>query len=159
MARLLAARYPRSAHLEGDVVDHDLIVNGFVPPQGPPPEEANAQLLLRRRNICLLADSFAADGFVPVIDDVVISPGVLDTYLSLLVTRPFALVVLAPDVATVQRRDAGRHKQVFDIWGHLDAELRTHMPRVGLWLDTTALTPEETVDRIEKNLDAATIAT
>jgi hypothetical protein len=25
----------------------------------------NAQLLLRRRNICLLADSFAGAGFVP----------------------------------------------------------------------------------------------
>jgi predicted kinase len=157
VARRLAERLPRSAHIEGDRVGHGLIVNGFVPPQGPPVAEAHAQLLLRRRNICLLADSFARAGFVPVIDDVVISPSVLDTYRELLATRPLALVQLAPSVDVVERRDAGRDKQLFGIWGHLDAELRRNMPRVGLWLDTSTLTVDETVDRVEAALDTAAI--
>lgn len=158
VARLLAARFPRSAHVEGDVVGHDFIVNGLVPPQGPPADEAEAQLLLRRRNICQLADSFADAGFLPVIDDVVVSPAVLDTYLRLLRTRPFAVVQLVPDLAVVARRDAGRDKQVFALWQHLDAELRTLMPRVGLWLDSTNLSAVETVDRIEASLDEAIVA-
>jgi chloramphenicol 3-O-phosphotransferase len=158
VARLLAARFPRSVHIETDVVGDAFIVNGLVPPQGPPADEAAAQLLLRRRNMCLLADSFAAAGFVPVIDDVVVSPSVLDTYLALLTTRPLALVQLAPSLEVVERRDAARGKQVFGLWGHLDAELRAHMPRIGLWLDTSMLSAVETVDRIEAALDTAIIA-
>lgn len=157
VARRLAARFPRSAHIEGDLVGHGFIVNGMVPPQGPPASEADAQLLLRRRNICLLADSFAAAGFAPVVDDVVISPSVLDTYRALLRTRPLALVQLAPSVAVVQRRDAARGKQVFGLWGHLDAELRDRMPRVGLWLDTSTHSVDETVDRIEAALETAIV--
>jgi predicted kinase len=157
VARRLAGRFPRSAHIEGDLIGHGLIVNGLVPPQGPPADEAHAQLRLRRRNICLLADSFAAAGFVPVIDDVVISPSALDLYRAHLGTRPLALVQLAPSVDVVQRRDARRGKQVFELWGHLDAELRAHMPRIGLWLDTSTLSVDETVDTIEASLDAAII--
>lgn len=58
VARALASRFPRSAHIEGDRVGEEFIVNGFVPPQGPPRDEARAQLQLRRRNMCALADSF-----------------------------------------------------------------------------------------------------
>lgn len=134
MARRLAGRFPRSVHIEGDLVGHHFIVNGLVPPRGPPPDEAQAQLRLRRRNICLLADSFAEAGFTVVIDDVVVSRSVLDLYLSLLTTRPLSLVQLAPRLEVVARRDANRDKQVFEIWSHLDAELRREMPGIGLWL-------------------------
>jgi predicted kinase len=158
VSRLLARRFPRSVHLEGDLIGHDLIVNGLVPPGGSPPEESEAQLRLRRRNICLLADSYVEAGFVVVIDDVVVSPSVIDLYLGLLHTRPVALVQLTPDLAAVRGRDAGRSKHVFDLWQHLDVELRTNCPRIGLWLDTTHLTAEETVDRIEVDLDKAVIA-
>jgi hypothetical protein len=47
-------------------------------------------------------------GFVPVIDDVVASPGVLDLYLALLRTRPLRIVQLTPTVDVIQRRDAFR---------------------------------------------------
>jgi hypothetical protein len=63
VARMLAARFDRAAHIEGDLMGHHFIVSGLVPPQGPPQDEAHAQLELRRTNICLLADSFAAGGF------------------------------------------------------------------------------------------------
>jgi adenylylsulfate kinase-like enzyme len=158
VARMLAARLrPRSVHIEGDLIGHHFIVNGLVPPQGPPADEAEAQIALRRRNICLLADSFAGAGFVPVIDDVVVSASVLDLYRRLLKPWPLALVQLVPDIEVVRRRDADRDKHVFEIWGHLDTQLRTSMPRVGLWLDTSALTAAETVDRIAESLDQATI--
>jgi predicted kinase len=158
VARLLASRFARSAHIEGDLIGHHFIVNGLVPPQGPPADEAKAQLALRRRNICLLADSYATAGFVTVIDDVVVAGRVLDTYRTLLHARPLALVQLVPDIEVVRQRDAGRDKHVFDLWRHLDAELRVGMPRVGLWLDTGSLSPAETVDRIEGLWDTAIIA-
>lgn len=65
VARLISERFDRAAHIEGDLVGHHFIVTGLVAPNEEPKEEAERQLHLRRRNICLLADSFAADGFMP----------------------------------------------------------------------------------------------
>jgi hypothetical protein len=82
---------------------------------------------------------------------------VLDVYLGLLPQWPLAFIQLAPSLEVVRRRDAGRDKSVFEIWGHLDADLRA-MPRAGLWLETDTDTPDQTVDRIMGSLDAATLS-
>lgn len=157
VARLLAGRFERAAHIERDVVGHQLIVSGLVPPQGPPQDEAERQLQLSRRNIVLLANSFTEAGFLTVIDDVVISPGVPRSsptaayrfYLAELRARPIRFVQLTPSLEVVRARDAARHKQVFDLWGHLDAEMRAWPePRPGLWLDTSDLSAMETADAI-----------
>jgi chloramphenicol 3-O-phosphotransferase len=158
VARALAARFPRSAHIEGDLVGEHFIVNGLVPPQGPPKDEARTQLQLRRRNMCALADSFAAAGFVPVLDDVVVSIAVLDGYIGGLRSRPLLLVQLAPSLDVIRARDSGRDKHVFELWSHLDAELRTGMRSYGLWLDTSAMTAAETVDEILARSDEAIVA-
>lgn len=157
VARMLAARFERAAHIEGDLVGHHFIVSGLVPPQGPPQDEAEAQLELRRTNICLLADSFAGAGFLPIIDDVVAAPAVLDGYRRRLKTRPLLLVELVPRLDVVQARDRDRDKHVFSIWRHLDTQLQTSMPRVGLWIDTSDMTAEQTVDAIAANLGEARI--
>lgn len=157
VARMLAARFERAAHIEGDLVGHHFIVSGLVPPQGPPQDEAHAQLELRRTNICLLADSFADAGFLPIVDDVVVVPAVLDGYRRRLRTRPLLLVELVPRLDVVQARDRDRDKHVFSIWEHLNAELRTSMPRVGLWVDTSDMTAEQTVDAITAHLSEAVI--
>ena len=157
-ARELASTFDRSVHLEGDLIGERFIVNGTIPPQGPPMDEADAQLALRRRNICLLANSYTDAGFTTVIDDVVVSPSVLDNYLRELTGRPLLLVELIPSVDVVQRRDQGRDKHVFELWRHLDTELRTAMPRVGLWLDTSTLTVEQTVREIKARQDEAIVA-
>src|SRR5688500_18479862 len=133
VARLFAARLPAAAHLEGDLIHHHFIVSGGVNPDWEPRDEAERQIRLRRRNICLLADSFAEGEFVPVVDDVVVSTSVLNLYRELLVTRPIAFVQLAPSLDVVRHRDAARDKHVFDIWKHLDENLRS-MRREGLWL-------------------------
>lgn len=156
IARRVAAEFEHAAHLEGDAVSFRFIVSGLVPPQGPPVDEAQRQLELRRKNICLLADSFAQAGFVPVIDDVIVSPGVLDLYRRLLTTRPLRLVQLTPSLEVIERRDAGRDKHVFHLWNHMHDDLE-RMPRVGFWLDTSELTETETVQAVMANLDEAVI--
>lgn len=157
VARALAAHFDRSVHLEGDVIGENFIVNGLVPPQGPPADEASAQLALRRRNMCLLANSYSNAGFTTVIDDVVVSPSVLSVYQEQLTARPVLLVELVPSLDVVRRRDETRDKQVFDLWRHLDAELRTTMPKIGLWIDTSSLTIDQTVSKIVGRFDEATI--
>jgi hypothetical protein len=88
---------------------------------------------------------------------VVVSPGVLGRYRQQLRTRPLLLVELAPSLEVVQARDRDRDKHVFSLWRHLDAELRTSMPRVGLWIDTSHITAGQTVDAIMERLDEVVI--
>jgi len=103
ISRLLAARHPRGAHLEGDVIGGytgHFIVSGLVPPGMPPEEESNRQMNLVVRNQCLLALSFAQHGFVPVIDYVVVARDRLGRYRSALRSLALHLVVLCPGKET-----------------------------------------------------------
>jgi len=105
-----------------------------------------------------LADSYAEAGFLPVIDDVVVSPVVLDGYLDGLRCRPLLFVQLAPSLDVIRLRDSARHKHVFDLWRHLDAEMRAGMTAFGLWLDTSRMTAAETVSQILARSDEAVVA-
>ncbi|WP_380176077.1 hypothetical protein ACFEMC_10455 [Kineococcus sp. DHX-1] len=55
-----------------------MVRSGGVGPVDEPAEEARAQLMLRARNVCLLAGSFSEAGFFPVIDHVVADAVMLD---------------------------------------------------------------------------------
>lgn len=103
-------------HLEGDRIGAEFIVRGLVQPGEEPTDEAETQLLLRRRNTALLADSFESAGFEVVIDDVILWPGGLRLYLDLVQSRPVRFVVLDPRLDVIARRDAGRDKHVFELW-------------------------------------------
>jgi chloramphenicol 3-O-phosphotransferase len=157
VARLLAARFERSAHIETDVLQHDLTVSGLVDPGGEPETERRMQLDLRRKNASLLAGSFLEAGFIPVIDEAVCSRWPLEKYQNLLSMRPLRLVVLAPDLEVIEARDRARHKQVFHQWKHLDESLRSELGGIGLWIDTSEMTIDETVDRFVKRWDEAVV--
>ncbi len=156
VSRLLAERFERGVHVEADVLQH-FIVAGGVWPDGTPTspsttsgseEEGQRQLRLRCRNACLLADSFFDAGFTPVIDDIVISWH-FEHFRDDLRGRPLLFVLLTPDLDVVSQRDATRpDKHVFDKWGYLDEVMRNETPRVGLWLDSSRMTADETVDEI-----------
>jgi nicotinamidase-related amidase len=53
-------------------------------------------------------------------------------------------------VEAVERREAARPKKGYGVWTPtgLDQVLREETPKIGMWLDSTGLTPEETVDEI-----------
>jgi len=148
VARLLARHFPLGAHIEADEIQN-LIVSGGLHPQEEPPEEALRQLRLRTRNVSLLADTFANARVVPVIDDTVVDRQRLENYLADLQTRPLRLVLLSPPLDIALARDKRRgHKEVGHIWGHLDAVMREEMIGLGLWLDTSAQTPQQTLAAI-----------
>ncbi|WP_212753915.1 DUF664 domain-containing protein [Nakamurella aerolata] len=154
VARELADRSPRSVHLEGDRIGSEFVVNGQVPPGGEPAAEADAQLAVRRRNTCALANNYAAAGFDVFIDDIVLWPGLLQTYRELL-DQPLHFVLLAPSLAAAERRDADRHKQVLQFWRGMDAELRGWTDQPGLRLDTSDLTVAQTADAVSAQLGSA----
>ena|SRR6266576_6948310 len=148
VARLVAGHFPLSAHIEADEIQN-LIVSGGLHPQEEPRDEANRQLRLRTRNVSLLADTFATAQIVPVIDDTVVERQRLESYLADLQTRPLRLVLLSPRLEIALTRDKGRrYKEVGHIWRHLDAVMREEMVGLGLWLDTSAQTPQQTMEAI-----------
>ncbi|WP_444852213.1 AAA family ATPase [Streptomyces sp. NPDC000229] len=148
VAQALAARLPRAAHVRGDVFRR-MIVSGradMLPEAG---DEALAQLL-RYRLSAATADAYAEQGFTAVVQDVVLGPE-LAAYTALVRTRPLYVVVLAPHPHAVAAREAGRAKTGYGGgWTPelLDRGLREETPRIGLWLDTSELTVEDTVDAI-----------
>jgi chloramphenicol 3-O-phosphotransferase len=69
-------------------------------------------------------------------------------------------VLLVPRLEVVQQRNRERPgKDVFETWRHLDAVARSETPRVGLWLDTSDQTAEESAAEImNRAWQAAVIA-
>lgn len=150
VSRLLAGRFERGVHIESDLLQK-FIVSGGLWPDGEPADEAKRQLRLRGRHACMLADSFFEAGFTPVIDDVVIGSR-LEEFQADVRSRPLLFVLLTPSPEVVEQRDAQRAgKHVFHKYSYLDAVLREETSRIGLWIDTSELTAEETVDEIFRN--------
>ena len=157
IAQRLAEHLPRSAHVRGDVYRR-MIVSGRVEPTPATMVEAAAQLALRYRLSAHTADEYAAAGFTAVVQDIILGAD-LPAYLDMVRTRPRYLVVLAPNPAVVAERERRRDKSGYsDGWepADLDRQLRA-IPRLGLWLDTSVQTPEQTVTAILARLDEARI--
>ena len=148
VARLLAARFPRGVHLEGDVFRRSIVSGRVEPVPGAPPE-ALAQLRLRYRLAAAAADTYFEAGFAVAVEDVAAGP-LLGEYRTLIRSRPCHVVVLLPSPAALAARDAGRAHAGYGDWTveRLHDAFARETPRVGIWLDTTDLGPEETVDEI-----------
>lgn len=151
VARLLAQRFARGVHIEADALQH-MIVSGseLVQEPGDPRGEAARQYFLRLKHMCLLGISFFDASFTVVLDDIIL--GESWRYVQeQLRGYPFSLVVLAPRVEVVaQQRDRNRAKSPLgEGWAtYLDHAFRATMIDTGLWIDTSDLFPEETVDYI-----------
>ena len=155
--RLLAARFERSVFIEGDLLQ-GWIVTGGVWPGTEPVDEASRQIRLNMRNQCLLARSYAAAGFTPVIDYVVVSRADLEGYRHDLNGLVLHLVVLHPGKSVVIGREADRDKSrrhklrhgltIGEHYAHLEEPLIAELSDVGLWIDNATLAPAATVDAI-----------
>ena len=141
------------------------VVSGNVWPGGAPVEESSRQIELNIQNQCLLARSYAEAGFTTVVDYVIVTRRVLDTYRAALAGLAVHLVVLHPGADLVIRRDAAREKSrrhhavhgrtIGEHFAHLEGPLVAELSDVGLWLDTAELTPAATVERILASPDRA----
>jgi len=148
VADLLARRFERAVHLRGDVF-RKMIVAGRDPISPPIGEEARRQLALRHRLAAQAAEEYRRAGFTVVLQDIYLGDD-LDRVVSLLPTAPVFVVALVPTASAVTERARRREKGGYGEWSveELCAGFEAETPRIGLWLDTTSLTPEETVDTI-----------
>jgi hypothetical protein len=155
VAQRLAERLPRAAHVHGDVFRRMVVSNrGELTPE--PTTEATAQLWLRYRLATTVADAYAEAGFTAVVQDVVLGPELAE-YVDLLTTRPRHLVVLAPWRDAAQAGANTRNGRGHGGWSVdvPDRSLRQDTPRIGLWLDTSEQTLDETVEEILAKLPDA----
>lgn len=147
LARALASRFERSAHIEADALQRMIVAGRRWMSEGFDDPEALRQLRLRGRNACALADSFFDAGFLPIVDDVVVGSR-LDEFRSDLRSRPLFLVLLLPSLEVLRERNASRAKaDVFDQALELHGVARDDTPG-GLRIDTGGWSPERSVGEI-----------
>ncbi len=157
IAQRLAERLPKSVHLRGDMF-RKMIVNGRIEPTPDAMDIAYEQLRLRYRLAAMTTNTYCEAGFTVVYQDVILGAD-LQAVVDLLDEKwKRYVIVLRPSIEVVAQREAGRGKVGYgDDWtpAELDKELESNTPHIGLWLDTSTLTVDETVDAILAQLDKA----
>lgn len=153
VSQLLAERFERSVHLRGDIF-RKMIVNDRREVHPDAMEGELDQLRLRYKIAAQAADTYLQEEFTVIVQDVVVGR-MLSDFVSFVQGRPFYVVVLCPSPEAVAEREANRSKKGYGIWtvSGLDQVLRQETPRIGMWLDTSDLSPEETVSEIWKRAE------
>jgi hypothetical protein len=143
VARLLAARFERGVHVEGDVFRRSMISEReeSTPDASP---EALEQFRLRYRLAAAAAGTDVDAGLTVVLEDVVAGP-LLAQPSTLICSRPCHVVVPLPSPEMLAAREAGRRERGYTTWtiDGLYEQFASNTPRTGLWLDTSHQTPED----------------
>ena len=151
ISALLAQELGRAAHLEADVLQGLIVAGAEHPTLDGTTSEANVQLELRLRHACLLAKSFVSTGFFAIIDDII--HGQRFTELaSELDDVPFTFVMLHRDYEELRSTWLAMGSPYVDAWKWVSDEIDHATPRIGLWIDNSTLTEEETVLKIKDYL-------
>ena len=148
VAQALAERLPKAVHLRGDVF-RKMIVSGRIDPAPDNLDAWRGQLRLRYELAWTVAGRYADAGFTVVYQDI-LNEALADAVAALAAWSP-GVVVLAPAATALAAREAGRGKSGYKGgWTPeaFDALVRESTPRIGLWLDTSAMTVAETVEAI-----------
>lgn len=154
VADLLARQFERGVHVRGGQF-YRWAVRGWVHFDDPAaPDEARRLLTLRYRLSAVVADEYAAAGFTCVVQDNIYGRDVVQ-WLRTVRSGPRHLVVLRPSVEALAARDDARRRARGKVAyrggftaARNDAELGSTPAHLGLWLDTSEQTPDETVAEI-----------
>ena len=149
VAQALAERLPKSVHLRGDLFRR-LIVRGRADLGFELTDEALAQLQLRYDIAVNVAQMYLAAGFTVVYQDIILGEALAQIVTKLL-PGPLHVVVLCPSADVVAQRELARGKRGYGNLAEVaqfDRVLHAETPQLGLWLDNSNLTVDETVDQI-----------
>jgi adenylate kinase family enzyme len=155
VAELLAQHFERGVHLRGDLF-RKMIVTGRDPITPALGEEALRQLDLRQRLAATVANAYWRDDFSVILQDIYAGQALANVIGRLEIT-PLYVVVLSPRPDVVAEREAHRSKSGYGEWdvARFCSDFIEETPRVGLWLDTSDQTPEQTVEEIlQRRYDA-----
>jgi predicted kinase len=153
VSSLLARRFRRGVHVSGDALQK-MIVSGRQWPVASQTNintdvegEAARQLRLRNSNMCLLGLSFFGAGFTVVLDDIIVAERLTEVR-GYLADVDFMFVMLTPSVEVVRQRERQRGTELWLEWEWLTELIERTDDRIGLWLDSSTQTADETVDEI-----------
>ena len=157
VAQALAERFPRSAHVRGDSFRR-AVVNGYEDMTPNPSPQAISDLRLRYKLAAATADAYVEAGFATVVQDIIIG-GELQRFVQTLRTRPVGVVVLAPSPTVVAQREASRSKRGYTTFtpATLDADMRANTDRIGLWIDSSELSVDETIEMILSEISSTIV--
>lgn len=148
VSELLAQSCDRAVHLHGDIFRR-MIVSGRIDMSPEPPDEAVEQLRLRYRLSAACAKEYFDAGFTVFLQDNYY--GAELSYIDrLFADYPHDLIVLCPSREAIASREKSRNKRGYTSFG-IDALYDGFMhetPRIGFWLDSSALTPRQTAEQI-----------
>lgn len=153
VADLLARRFERGVHVRGGQF-YRWAVHGWVHAGDEDQQEARRLLDLRYRLSSQAAAEYEAAGFTTVVQDNIYGIDV-ERWLDRVAPANRHLVVLRPDVEVVMQRDAERQRTLGKVAyrdGYTprinDSHVAGTRHDLGLWLDTSDQTANETVDEI-----------
>ena len=148
VAELLVQHFARSVHVRGDIF-RKMIVRGRDPITPELGDEALRQLDLRQRIAASVANDYWRDEFTVVLQDIY-AGAALTNVVGRLEMSPLYVVVLNPRADVVQARESDREKTGYGEWNvkSLCASFVEETPHIGLWLDSSDLSVEETVEEI-----------
>ncbi|MCT8975299.1 AAA family ATPase [Clostridium sp. CX1] len=153
VAEALSKKLEKCVHLHGDVF-RKMIVSGREEMSDNPSEEALNQLNIRYRITANVAKEYYDNGFTVVVQDNYLGDK-LTYFTELLRNYQVYVIVLCPSIKTIEQREKNRGKKGY-IGFTVDSLYGSFMestPRIGLWLDTSNMSPEETVNEIIRRAD------
>lgn len=153
VAEALARSLEKCVHLRGDVF-RKMIVTGREEMCECPSEEALHQLDMRYSITAKVAMEYYNNGFSVVVQDNFIGEKLL-YFIEFLKQYPTYVIVLNPDIKSIEQREQKRGKK-----GYVGFTVESlynifieETPKIGLWLDTTNMSIEETVNEILTRAD------
>jgi hypothetical protein len=162
VADLLARQFERGVHIRGGQF-YRWAVRGWVQAGDARTAEARRLLDLRYRLSAMAANEYCRAGFVTVVQDNIFGADVTRWLESVTVGRRH-LVVLRPSIAVIRQREQRRHLATGKVAyrpGEFTPEdldgFLAETPRIGLWLDSSDMTAEETVAQILIRQSAAEV--
>jgi hypothetical protein len=163
VADLLARRFDHGVHVRGGQF-YRWAVRGWIHVGEPDEREARRLLDLRYRLSALAANEYAAAGFTTVVQDNIYGVDV-EHWLESVGAAEKHLVVLRPKVEVVEARHADRQRAIGKTayrGGFTPAINDEHVAStgrdLGLWLDTSDQTPEQTVGEILARAEEARVS-
>ena len=106
-----------------------------------------------------MANNFIDFGFTVLMDTVLADRSELDFFIALMSPRPVRLVVLDPGIEACKSPNAGREPEdgfEFDGYERLDTDMRREFGDIGWWLDTSAMTADQTAERLAVEVSSRT---
>jgi dephospho-CoA kinase len=148
VSELFAKSINRSVHLHGDIF-RKMIISGREEMNNEPTEEAVRQLNLRYKITAIAAKQYYENGFNVIIQDNYYGK-MINEMEEFLLPYKSKIIVLNPNIEIIKQREQIRNKKGyinFDI-KKLHEEFIKETPKIGFWIDTSNITPEETVKKI-----------